>query len=155
MHSNQRAVQFVDSMGSLSANDQKLMDCAYNGTLQEVRKLLRAGANVNAQQNDGRTALMIASQNGHVEVVKALLTNDMVDANIHDNYDGVTALLMASQEGSMEIPKPLLQHNNEVQVNLQDPGDGATALHMASQQGYVQVVEELLRHNKVGCESPK
>ena len=65
VHSNQRAVQFDASMGSLSANDQKLMDCAYDGTLQEVRKLLRAGANVNAQQNDGRTALMIASQNGH------------------------------------------------------------------------------------------
>ena len=133
----------------LSAIDEKLIKYAYYGNLQEVRNLLQAGANVNAQYIYGETALWQASEKGHVEVVKALLTNDMVDVNIHENYDGVTALLMASQEGHVEIATALLQHNNEVQVNVQDPGDGATALHMASQQGYVEVVEELLRHNNV------
>jgi ankyrin repeat protein len=38
-----------------------------------VQALLDKGANVNAKRNDGATAVILASQNGHREVVQALL----------------------------------------------------------------------------------
>jgi ankyrin repeat protein len=37
-----------------------------------VRLLLAAKADVNAQDNDGKTALTMALQNGHAEVAKIL-----------------------------------------------------------------------------------
>jgi ankyrin repeat protein len=41
--------------------------------VEEVKRLLAAGADVNAMTKDGMTALMLASKNGHSEVVKLLL----------------------------------------------------------------------------------
>jgi ankyrin repeat protein len=73
-------------MASLSAIDENLIKNADLGNHQEVRKMLRAGANVNAQLTaQGTTALWIASQNGHVEVVQALLQHDNVDVNLQDS----------------------------------------------------------------------
>ena len=40
----------------MNANDQDLIHNARDGNLQEVRNLLRTGANVNAQDAEGRTA---------------------------------------------------------------------------------------------------
>jgi Ankyrin repeats (3 copies) len=85
-------------MASLSAIDQILITYAGGGNLQEVRNLLRAGANVNVQYttDGGATALYMASQNSHEEVIKALLTIDKVDVN-HQDVDGVTALPLAGE----------------------------------------------------------
>ena len=97
-------------------NDQQLIYNAEHGNLRGVRTLLRAGANVNAQQNDGATALYMANKNGHVEIVNALLTNNKVDVTLQDIH-GVTALWMASSMGHVEIIKVLLT-NDKVDVNL-------------------------------------
>ena len=40
-----------------------------------VNALCAAGAEVNAVDNDGNTALILAARKGHIEVVKALLDN--------------------------------------------------------------------------------
>ena len=45
------------------------MLAAYNGHLEVVRVLLKAGADKNAAKQDGATALMMAARNGHLEVV--------------------------------------------------------------------------------------
>ncbi|KAI2493987.1 hypothetical protein MHU86_20561 [Fragilaria crotonensis] len=81
---------------SLSENDQSLIRNASYGDLEEVRDLLRAGANVNAQRDDGTTALYIASQVGSANVVRELLQNDKVDVNLQRS-DGSTALYIASK----------------------------------------------------------
>ena len=130
----------VSKKKPLSAKDQQqLINYAYDGNLQGVRKLLREGANVNAQQNDGTSALIMASWKGHVEVVKALLLHDKVDVNARRTTDGVTALWMASQNGHVEIVKVLLM-NNKVDVNARRTIDGLTPLYMASQYGYTEIV---------------
>jgi len=49
------------------------------------------------------TALMVASQNGHIEIVRLLLSNiSEIDINKANN-DGLTALVLAKQEGHVEI----------------------------------------------------
>jgi len=45
-----------------------------------VQALLAKGADINAKVDDGRTALMFASLNGHIEVARVLITNG-VDVN--------------------------------------------------------------------------
>jgi ankyrin repeat protein len=50
-----------------------LMSAAAGGRLDEVRDLLKSGADVNQQGALGITALIVAAGAGHLEVVKALL----------------------------------------------------------------------------------
>ena len=52
--------------------------------------LAKEGIDVNAQDEDGETALMIASQWDKSEVVKLLLAKDGIDVNAQDTY-GFTA----------------------------------------------------------------
>ena len=47
--------------------------------------LLDVGADVNAQDNEGSTAVMCACEHGHTNIVKLLLGHPDCDANIADN----------------------------------------------------------------------
>merc|ERR1711969_379693 len=49
------------------------MHAALNGHIEIVAALLEAGAALEAQDNDGRTALMYAASNGHVQTALLLL----------------------------------------------------------------------------------
>ena len=42
--------------------------------MEEVKKFIQAGFDVNAQKDEGRTALHLASEFGHAEVITVLLT---------------------------------------------------------------------------------
>jgi len=44
-----------------------------NGHVEEVERLIKAGADVNEQDGKGATPLHYASENGHVEVITVLL----------------------------------------------------------------------------------
>jgi ankyrin repeat protein len=50
-----------------------------------VQLLLDSGAHVNLQDRDGSTALMCASEHGHVDIVKTLLAHPDCDPTITDN----------------------------------------------------------------------
>ncbi|MFH1897366.1 MAG: ankyrin repeat domain-containing protein [Candidatus Desantisbacteria bacterium] len=58
--------------GCSAGNKEELLDVAEKGDISTVKALLAKGAEVNAKSNDGVTALMAASQNDHIDVVKAL-----------------------------------------------------------------------------------
>lgn len=51
----------------------KLLNAAKEGNLEEVSKLLDSGANINYEDDYGKTALIKAASNGHPEVVLFLL----------------------------------------------------------------------------------
>ncbi len=73
--------------------------------MTRVKTLLDKGADVNAKAPTGVTALMMASQSGHVDVVRALLAAK-ADVNAKTPI-GDTALLLASQQGHAEVVKLL------------------------------------------------
>ena len=76
--------------------------------------------------NDGATSLFIASQYGHLDVVRELLDND---ANIEAAYNnGYTPLLQASFMGHIHVVRALLDAgaNNRHVAN-----NGATARSVA------------------------
>ena len=72
-----------------------------------VKVLLEHGADVNAVNNDGAGALMLASKVGDVDIVKLLLASK---ANVNlVSKEGKTALMSAKKEGHGEIVKLLEQ----------------------------------------------
>ena len=69
------------------------MAACRDGHLEIVKLLADNGADINAKNNNGGTALMFASHAGKLEVVKFLLGND-ADANAKAN-NGMNALMVA------------------------------------------------------------
>ena len=73
-----------------------LMMAAARGYTEIVKELIKAGADVDFEWNNGVTSLMLAATNGHIEVVKELIkagadvghkfagTNTILDLNIVD-----------------------------------------------------------------------
>ncbi|TMW69733.1 hypothetical protein Poli38472_001889 [Pythium oligandrum] len=95
--------------------------------------------------HDGKTALHLASENGHLEVVEALLAMAEVRkmANAKDRK-GMTALHLASENGHLEVVAALLAMAGVMKkVDVMDKR-GWTALHFASIKGHSKVVSKLL-----------
>jgi len=76
-----------------------------SGDYAEVKRLIGEGADVNAQNSEGWTALMLASDQENPAIAK-LLIDEGADVNIQDN-EGWTALLWALREGYPEIAELL------------------------------------------------
>jgi ankyrin repeat protein len=84
-----------------------LTKAAASGDEDQVRKLLKQGANINARDCGGVTALMAAGSYGHLDVVMALL-HEGADANGRGRK-GKTALMNASFGGHLDIVMALLR----------------------------------------------
>jgi len=113
--------------------NKKLLDAADGGNLAGVEEALTNGADVNAKDNDGWTALHWASRLGHIETVKALLQVDGIEINAKDN-DGWTALHYASMNGRTEVVKALLQVDG-LEINAENH-EKNTALDFARQHNH-------------------
>jgi len=89
-----------------------LLRASREGNTAEVRSLLDAGAEVNATDDDGFTALIWALTAGSPEVVRLLIYSG-ADVNAQDNY-GITALIAASQYGHTDISKLLIEGGADI-----------------------------------------
>lgn len=81
---------------------------ACGGDADIVKLLLNKGANPNAKDKDGCTALMFAAEWGHIDIVKLLLDKGAAP-NVKNN-DGETALDWATRNDYPDIVKLLKQH---------------------------------------------
>ena len=109
-----------------------LFEAVDNGSLDTVKLLLsRRELDVNAihPRRYNRTALMLAAQNGKLEIVDALLERPGTKLDRKD-LDGNTALSLASIAGQSDIVESLLEHS-DVGIDSQD-SLGSTALIMAA-----------------------
>ncbi|KAI2492666.1 serine/threonine kinase [Fragilaria crotonensis] len=140
LHKKEEQTSFKEEERDLSVD---LVRKARDGNLDKVRDLLKSGANVNAKDEYGYTALIRASMFGHLEVVRFLLVHDGVDVNTKNDF-GVAALIAASKKGRLEVVRALLKHDG-VDVNIKND-HGATALIIAIEKGHVEVVRAILNH---------
>ncbi|KAI5790914.1 ankyrin repeat-containing domain protein, partial [Pyronema domesticum] len=104
------------------------------------------------------TPLLLASQYGHIYMVKLLLEQDYIDINVvANNYK--TPIFAAAKAGNLEIVELLLMRDDistekafrmapEIDVNAKDL-DGYTALHLAASYGLQQIVRILLERSDV------
>ena len=118
---------------------------SYKGHTEIAKQLLdKKDIDVNLQNKDGNTALILASDKGHTEIAKQLLDKKDIDVNLQSK-DGNTALILASYKGHTEIAKQLLD-KKDIDVNLQNE-NGDTALTLASSQG--QIAQQLLARKDI------
>jgi len=109
--------------------------------VEVVQYLVEHGADVNASEDDGATAVYIASQNGHLEVVRYLVEHG-ADVNASED-DGITTLLIASQEGHLEVVQYLVEHGADVNASADN---GCTPVMIASLKGHLEAVQYLVEH---------
>lgn len=100
---------------------------AFFGNLDGVKYLLENGANINAIDSVGDTALICAVSMGHFKVVKYLVENG-ADIEKRDNKKK-TALRLALDRGQLKIAECLIKKGAD--INTKD-NSGDTALIWAS-----------------------
>merc|ERR1719410_14286 len=67
---------------------QKLCELAAKGDLKGVKRIVNMGAHPNAGDYDGRTPLHLAASEGHLDVLKFLITVKGTNINVFDRWGG-------------------------------------------------------------------
>jgi uncharacterized protein len=133
-----------------ASTQQKLYNAAEKGELANVRKALKAGADVDKQDKDGWTALLYATMKGHQPVVQLLLSAG-ADPDIAGNK-GETPLVGAVLSDNAGLVKILLDAGADSSIKLMD---GTTALDVAHKRGSTEIVSLLESGSATLSPSPK
>ena len=80
---------------AIAGVNEDLIKAALRGDLPAVKRFIAKGADVNAKDCNGGTALIAASQDGRLDLVQALIAEG---ADVNAKMDnGLTALIPASE----------------------------------------------------------
>ncbi|MDZ7778902.1 MAG: ankyrin repeat domain-containing protein [Gemmatimonadota bacterium] len=122
--------------------DAPLADAAMEDDAARVVELLESGADVNAAQGDGMTALHWAAYNGRAELVETLLS---AGANIDPvtRIGSYTPLHHAARNGYADVVDALLAAGANPEARTST--GGASPLHLAAAAGREAAVESLVR----------
>jgi ankyrin repeat protein len=139
---DQHSVSADPDKVSSAAGEEEMRQAALEGDEERVQKSLDAGINVNAMDQEGRTALMFAAFNGHTDIVLNLVQKGAVV----DRRDlrGRTALLYASTGPFPETVKALLDKG--AVPNVVDSDEHFSPLMHAAAEGNLEVVELLVEY---------
>ncbi|HTC50353.1 MAG TPA: ankyrin repeat domain-containing protein [Steroidobacteraceae bacterium] len=131
----------LSAMASAAFAQAELAEAASHGDQAQVERLLKRGADVNAQQADGATALQWAAYRGDAKLAELLLKAGAKPDLA--NHDGATPLWLAAARGDAAVIQALLKGGAD--ANEQLPL-GRRPLMLAARSGNVDAVHALLEH---------
>ncbi|KAL3086864.1 hypothetical protein niasHT_030943 [Heterodera trifolii] len=117
---------------------------AKDGNFEYCRKLVDKGINVNQQTADccgGSTPLLLACENGHLDIVELLVEKGGADFEIADSADGDTPLMCAVMERNLPIIDYLVKKGASTDRTNKK---GISPLHYAAKIGTFEVCKLLL-----------
>ncbi|KAJ8032948.1 Transient receptor potential cation channel subfamily A member 1 [Holothuria leucospilota] len=149
---NIKSVQgLIDLGATVNLRDKKkqspLHFAARYGRFNSCKKLLDSAIGFricNDTDSEGRTALHLASLNGHKKVVQLLISRG---ALIHRDFKGRTPLHLAASNGYTETMMTLLSTHNYLLDQTDEDGD--TPLLCAAREGQVSSVKYLMGQGAV------
>ncbi|KAM6086491.1 ankyrin repeat and SOCS box protein 3 isoform 1-T3 [Theristicus caerulescens] len=123
---------------------------ARHGSLESIRVLLEAGADLNELTTEATTALFLAVENGHADIVKFLLQHGANVMGPH-SWCGWNSLHQASFQGCTEIMKILLEKGASKECK---DDFGITPLFVAAQYGRLESLRLLVSHGAdINCQA--
>jgi ankyrin repeat protein len=129
-------ISFLLLAASAFAQEDAIHKAAYHGELQKVRDLLQKGANPDARDSFGGTALHAAMFQKNMEVVKVLLDHGC-DINAQGTGNGYTPLHDAVWADNGEAVNLLLDKG--AKTNLKGK-DGLTAYAKGQKEGKTKIL---------------
>lgn len=121
--------------------ESPVADAARAGDLEVVRQLLRDGADVNAAQGDGMSALHWAAERGDAAMIGVLVTAG-AELQAATRIGEYTPLHLAARNGHPEAVQALVDAGADVMART-DPS-GSTPLHLAALSGIRGVIDALV-----------
>ena len=137
------SLALVLTVGAIGASGQSrapVADAAMRGDLVTVRTLLRDGADVNAAQGDGMTALHWTALNGHLETMNVLLYAGATTEPL-TRVGRYTPLHLASSRGQAAVVARLLEAGSKPGLATDT---GVQPIHLAAQAGSADAVKALI-----------
>nr|XP_029533127.1 kinase D-interacting substrate of 220 kDa B-like isoform X5 [Oncorhynchus nerka] len=120
---------------------QNLFSYVEEENLAALKAHLDKFKEVDGRSDNGQTPLMLASEQGSIEIVQELIRRG---ANVNlDDVDCWSALICAAKEGHVDVVKELLE--SSAYMEHRDMG-GWTALMWTAYKGRVEVTKVLLDH---------
>ncbi|MYN12792.1 ankyrin repeat domain-containing protein [Pusillimonas sp. TS35] len=116
-----------------------LHTAARHDDVQAIQRLLSAGGEIDARDQSGSTALLLATRENKVAAAKALIDAG-ADVNAKDNIND-SAYLYAGARGHLEILNMTLAHGADLTSTNRY---GGTALIPAAERGHVDTVRTLV-----------
>lgn len=121
--------------------NKRLRTNALYGYLNNVKYYFVQGADIDAKDFDGKTALLLSAQEGHLDCVRYLYQKG-ADVRAEDKYT-YTALLLSACNGHFDCLKFLVRRG--AYINAKD-NLGWTALHWGAYKRRLDYIEFLVAH---------
>lgn len=131
--------------------ENEFFNAAIKGDIEEIKQLLVTGLNIESRNQNGKTALHLACENGHLDVVKELIKmGAQIECTVilFGESINITPALLAASRGHLE----LLKYLSELGVVLYEP-DGYmgyfSVMHGATASGNLEMVKFLHEEKQI------
>ncbi len=132
----------IEQSNNQGSDPLMIHNFAKSNNLAEIKNLLANGVDVNAMDEDHRTALMYASFEGYTDIMQSLiLAGAKVDIQ---DLNGRTALMFSSSGPFPNAVKLLLESG--ATTNIQDNTEHFTALMYAAAEGHLENIKLLIEY---------